>query len=142
MSSEDVRDAIKAAVVEASAPTSVFDLSDYVSLEDCLSEVDSEAVLIQYVAADEEVASIGGYGNQGWEQTGSVVLHYMVPVGFESKPNVQKGDSIREYLRGKRLTRKIVIESCTPFSDGGGGMYGGSWKGWLSNLFYVRRDCG
>ena len=142
MSSEDVRSAINAAVETAASPVPVFDLSDYVSLEDCLGSYDASCVLIQYVASDDEVTTIGGYQNQGWAETGSVVLHYMVPTGFDSLPAVQKGDQMRKELRGRRLTNSVVIEACTPFSDSGGGLYGAAWHGWVANIYYEKRDCG
>lgn len=145
MSSPDVRTAINAAVTAAAAPIQTFDLSDYVSLEDCLGSINSQAILIQYVASGERVASIGGEGNQGWEEDGSVVLHYVVPTGFDSGPVTAEGEAIRVQLRGMRLDPKIVIESCDPFTDfgaGSTGLYGGAWHGWASNLYYVRRDCG
>lgn len=133
---------MKAAVISAASPIDVFDLSDYVTLEECLGDVDSEAVLIQYIASDENIQTIGGYGNQGYEETDSVALHYMVPTGFDSSPTVATGDSIREDLRGQRLTSDITVESVSPFIDMPSGLYGGAWHGWVSNLFIVRRDCG
>lgn len=145
MASLDVRTAINAAVTTAAAPMSVYDLSDYLELGDVLAAVDSEAVLIQYGPSDENLASIGGSGNQGWEQSGVVTLHLVVPSGFASAPAVTKGDAIREALRGQRLTSKITVEACEPFTDfgaGSTGLYGAAWKGWSANLFYVRRDCG
>ena len=123
MSSGNVRTAITAAVEIASAPLDVFDLSDFVTLEDCLSQIDS----------------------QGWEEDGTAVLHYAVPTGFESDPVVTKGDEIRVQLRGKRLTPDLTIEACEPFSDFGGGssgIYSGAWHLWSSNLYYVNRECG
>lgn len=145
MASPNVRTAINAAVASAAAPIQTFDLSDYVSLEDCLGSIDSQAVLVQYIATGERVASIGGEGNQGWEEDGSVVLHYVVPSGFESGPATAEGEAIRLQLRGRRLGDGITIESCDPFTDFGAGslgMYPAAWKGWASNLYYVRRDCG
>ena len=142
MASLDVRNAVKAAVISAASPIDVFDLSDYVTLEECLGDVDSQAVLIQYIASDENIQTIGGYGNQGYEETDSVALHYMVPTGFDSSPTVATGDSIREDLRGQRLTSDITVESVSPFIDMPSGLYGGAWHGWVSNLFIVRRDCG
>jgi len=145
MSSPDVRTAINAAVTSAAVPIPTFDLSDYVSLEDCLGSIDSKAVLIQYVTSGERVATIGGEGNQGWEEDGSVVLHYVVPSGFDSGPTTAEGEAIRLQLRGTRLAPGITIESCDPFTDFGAGslgMYGAAFHGWASNLFYVRRDCG
>ena len=147
MSSLDVRQAITAAVTAAAAPLPVFDLSDYTSLEEALPDAGdptTEAILVQYVTSSEVMASIGGEGNQGWEQTGTVVIHYITPTGFESDPVVTKGDEIREALRGRRVGGNITIESCEPFTDFGVGvgLYGGAWHGWASNLFYTRRDCG
>ena len=142
MASLEVRNAVKAAVISAASPIDVFDLSDYISLDECLGDVDSQAVLIQYIASDENIQTIGGYGNQGYEETDSVALHYMVPTGFDSSPSVATGDSIREDLRGQRLTSDITVESVSPFIDMPSGLYGGAWHGWVSNLFIVRRDCG
>jgi len=142
VASLEVRNAVKAAVISAASPIDVFDLSDYVTLEECLGDVDSQAVLIQYIASDENIQTIGGYGNQGYEETDSVALHYMVPTGFDSSPTVATGDSIREDLRGQRLTSDITVESVSPFIDMPSGLYGGAWHGWVSNLFIVRRDCG
>jgi len=142
VASLEVRDAVKAAVVAAASPLDVFDLSDYVTLEECLGDVDSEAVLIQYTASGENAVTIGGSGNQGYEESGSVALHLVVPTGFASSPTVGTGDDIREALRGQRLTSEIVVESIDPFIDMPSGLYGGAWHSWISNLFYVRRDCG
>lgn len=144
MSSTVVRQAIDAAVTTAAAPLPVYDLSDYLSSEDVLSKIDSQAVLIQYVTADEQQQNIGGEGNQGWMEEGTVVLHLVTPSGFESEPITTQGDTIREALRGKRIDPKIVIESCSPFVDMGSaiGLSGGAWKGWSANLFYEKTDCG
>ncbi len=144
MSSASVRAAINAAVTTAAAPLPVFDISDYVSLDDCLGNIDSQCVLIQYVAAGEEIVTVGGPGNQGYEETGTVVLHLMVPTGFESDTTVATSDTIREALRGQRVAPDVVLEQVDPFVDFGlgSGLYGGAWHGWASNVFYSRRDCG
>jgi len=117
VASQEVRTAVKAAVTTASSPIDVFDLSDYVTLEDALGDIDSQAVLIQYIAADENMVTIGGYGNQGYEETDSVALHYVVPTGFDSTPAVDECDSIREQLRGQRLTSNITVESCLLYTS-------------------------
>jgi hypothetical protein len=144
MSSGPVRDAINEAVAVAAAPWQTFDLSDYVTLEDCLGEIDSHAILIQYTAAGEDIVTIGGEGNQGYEETGSVVLHMVVATGFASAPTIQKGDEIRLALRGRRIEPSVTLEQVDPFTDfgQGTGLYGGAWHGYASNIFYSRRDCG
>jgi hypothetical protein len=114
VASGEVRDAVKAAVEAAASPLDVFDLSDYVTLDYALGEIDSQAVLIQYITSDENMVTIGGPGSQGFEENDGVALHYMVPTGFESSPTVATGDSIREQLRGQRLTSQITVESISP----------------------------
>jgi len=144
MSSLEVRTAVNQAVADATT-INTYDISDYVTLEDCLSSIDSEAVLIQYITSGERIASIGGPNNQGWEEDGSVVLHLVVPTGFNSGPTIATGDAIRSQLKGKRITPNITIEACDPFTDygaGSTGLYGGAWKGYASNLYYVNRSCG
>lgn len=142
MSSKDVRDSINTAVTALASPWPTFDLSDYVSLEEVLSTISSEAVLIQYVVADDLMQTIGGEGNQGWEETGSVTIHLIVPTGFPSDSAVNKGDQIRYGIRGRRVAPDVLIESCSPFVDFGVGGINGSIHNWSANLFYSRRDCG
>ena len=144
MSSKAVRDSINAAVTALADPWPTFDISDYVTLEEVLSNISAEAVLIQYVVADDLMQTIGGEGNQGWEETGTAVVHLILPTGFASDAAVDKGDEIRVGMRGRRLTPEIVIESCSPFVDFGGGGFGvnGAVHGWAANMFYTRSTCG
>jgi hypothetical protein len=142
VASGEVRDAVKAAVEAAASPLDVFDLSDYVTLEEALGDIDSQAVLIQYTVSEEAGITVGGAGNAGYEENDSVALYIMVPTGFASSPTVSTGDSIREQLRGQRLTPEITVESIDPFVDMPSGLYGGSFHAWISNMFIVRRDCG
>lgn len=143
MSSLEVRQAINAEVSSLAAPLPVFDLSNFQSINDVIPDMTSESVLLQYVASDDVVQTIGGEGNQGWEETGTVVIHIIVPTGFESSPVVSKGDEIRTGIRGRRLTSDVVVESCSPFVDFGGGIgVNGAVHGWAANLFYYRRTCG
>lgn len=145
MSSPGVRTALQAAIEAAAGTLPVFDLSDYVSADEVLTGISAEALLIQYVTADEEQVTIGGEGNQGWREVGTVVLHLVVPTGFDSAPAIAKGDAIRLALRGKRVDASLVVEACEPFRDFGSdaiGNEGGAWKYWSSNLLYERDDCG
>ena len=74
MSSPEVRQALNAVIETLAAPWDVFDMSDYYNLEEVLSFNKAEVVLIQYVVAGDDIQTIGGEGNQGWEETGSVTL--------------------------------------------------------------------
>jgi len=142
MSSLLVRQSINAAVESLATPWPVFDLSDYVTIDEVLESVKSEAVLIQYVIAGDDMQTIGGEGNQGWEETGSVTLHLITPTGIDSSTSLTKADAIRLGIRGRRLANDVLIESCTPFVDFGGGGVNGAIHSWICNLYYSRRDCG
>lgn len=143
MSSQAARTAINAAVVAAAAPWPVFDLSDYNTIEEVLATIDAQAVLVQYVIAEDTMMSIGGEGNQGYEETGTATLHLVTPTGFDSSPVIDKGDEIRLAIRGRR-SGQVVIESCSPFVDFGGGSSGiqGAWKSYSGSIYYYSRDCG
>jgi len=144
MSSNPVRQAINEAVATAAAPWPTYDLSDFVTMDEALADTDSTVILIQYTAAGDNMVTVGGEGNQGYEETGSVVLHMVVPTGFESEPTIIKGDEIRLALRGRRLDNDVAVEQFDPFTDFGigSGLYPGAWHGYAANLFYNRRDCG
>ena len=142
MSSGVVRDALRTALETVASPWPVFDISDYVSFDDVLGNVDERAVLIQHVASDETPTTVAGGSLHGWSEDSSPVIHLVVASGFDAAPVVQKGDEIREALRGTRLTDEIVIQSFAPFVDFAGlGLYGTAWKGWSANVFINRRDC-
>lgn len=144
MSSRAARQAITDAVTVVAAPWPVFDLSDYQTIEELLPNISAESVIVQYIISDDVVQTIGGEGNQGWEESGTATIHLIVPTGFGSSKTVDKGDEIRIGIRGKRLANGVVVESCSPFVDFGGGGFGvnGSVHGWAANLYYTRNTCG
>jgi hypothetical protein len=144
MSSPTVRDSIKAAITVLADPWPVFDMSDYNTIDEVLNSIMAEAVLIEYIAADDQIQTIGGQGNQGYEETGTAIIHMIVPTGFASSPAVNKGYNIQIGMRGRRLTPEITIQSMSPFVDFGSGSIGvnGAVHGFASSLFYVNRNCG
>ena len=144
MSSNIVRQAVNQAIADAAAPWPTFDLSDFVTMQEALSDVDSTAVFIQYVSADDSMVTIGGEGNQGFEETGSIILHVVVPTGFDSSPIIDKCDAIRLAVRGRRLSDDVTVEQFSPFTDFGVGLglYPGAYHGYGANLFVTLRDCG
>ena len=143
MSSQVIRTAVKSALEAAAAPWTVHDLSDYQELESINMGATTSTVLIQFVASDETMMNIAGEGNQGWEETGAATIHVLTPVGFDSGPILDKCDEIRLAMRGKRVD-SVVMESCSPFTDFGGGSIGieGAYKTFSASLFYYNRDCG
>lgn len=145
MTSGAIRAAFLAAVETAAAPMAVYDLSDYLDLEDVLPAIDTEAVLIQHVVADEAGASIGAAGKIRWEEDATAVLHLITRPGDPAAAMIAKGDAIREALRGTRISSEVTVEAVEPFTDFGAGavgLYGGAHKGYASNVFITRRSCG
>jgi hypothetical protein len=144
MSSVGARAAILAEVTTLAAPWPVYDASDYNEFEDIMSGISAQTVVVQFAASDDQAQSIGGEGNQCWEETGTAVLHMLVPTGFDSDPVVAKGETIQRGLRGKRLANETVVESVSPFSDFGGSIAGvnGPVHAWTSDAFYTRRTHG
>ena len=144
MSSGSVRNALRAAVDALAAPMPVFDMSDYQSISDIPVNTMDTFILIQYIGGDDSMVTIGGEGNQGFEETGVAALHIVTPTGFDSANTIQTADNIRLGLRGRRLTQDVVVEAVEPFTDqvGAAIQIDGGYHGYSSNLFYSKHDCG
>ena len=143
MSTPAVRTAILAAI-NAAVPTgmAVFNLSDYTSISDLPLNTTQEALLVDFVAASENMTTIAGEGNQGWAEDGTVAITWIAPTGFTSGPILTKAEALRVALRGRRLN-KIVLESVEPFRDSGSQVgVNGPWTGFGSLINYTRHDCG
>lgn len=143
MASEQVREVILETLTTLASPWPVFNVSDYATIEEILSTQNAESVLVQFVVSDEEIRTIGGEGHQGWEETGTVIVHLLVPTGLDSLSSVVKGDLIRKGMRGKRLSDSVTIDSMAPFVDFDSASLGvqGAFHGWSAPIYYVRRDC-
>jgi len=139
----DIRVALIAEVERLAAPLPVFDLTEYVSIDDLPMNDVGEALLIDFVTSSETMSSIGGFGNQGWEQVGSSVIHWLYPAGDPSYPILVKGEALRNELKGRRLpgTPKAMVTSAEPFLSLGEPVNGG-WASVVSNIFIVSNSCG
>lgn len=142
MSSPTIRSAIMAEVTRLAGTLPVFNLSDYVSLSDLPVNSTNECLLVDFVASSDRMVTIGGEGNQGWEEDGTIALHWLAPTGFDSDPVLVRADVLRLALRGRRLG-KIVIETVEPFADSGSPVdVDGGWTGFSTILSYSRNTCG
>lgn len=144
MSTPSVRSAILADI-QALVPAGlqVFDLSDYHSIRDLPVNTTQQAFLVDFVAASDRMTTIGGEGNQGWEENGTVALHWLFPTGFASAPSLALCEALRVQLRGKRLTDRVAIESVEPFADSGSPIdIDAGWTAFSSLMFYSRNTCG
>ena len=143
MSSPKVRSAIMDKLVADFPAMNIKDLSSYVSISDVGSNLTDTMLLVQHVGGSERMINIAGEGNQGWEEDGSVVLHYVIPTGFDFKPHLPTMENIRDSLKGRRLKNDVVIRSVTPFSDqvSNAVRVDGGWHGWSAYVAFYRYQC-
>ena len=144
MSSPQVRSAVMS-VLNGTFPTLfIRDLSSYSSIDDLPSNSTGVVLLVQFNGGDEGMINIAGEGNQGWEERGSIALHYLIPTGFDFTPSLSQMEAIRLSLRGMRLQDSVVIESAVPFTDqiSNALSLDGGWQGWVSYVSYTRYVCG
>ena len=122
----------------------VFDLSDFTDLASLPQNDTGPMVLLQFVGASDDMTTIGGEGNQGWEEQGSVAIHYLIPTGFAKTTHITAMEAARVALRGRRLGNDVVIRSVTPFSDqiSAAVRIDGGWHGWAAYVSYYRHVCG
>lgn len=109
-------DAIIARIASEVSPTDVFDLDNYVSMSD-LPDVD-QCLLIEFAAASDRISSIGSQGSMGFEEDGTIVIHWLYQRGFNDTyvDGVKtSAESLRTALRGLRISDGLWIESVDPF---------------------------
>lgn len=141
MSSPTVRTALNAEIETLAGAIPVFDLSDYVEIKDLPLNDTQQAILLQYVASSDRIATIGGQTSVSFEETGTVGIHWLCPTGFESAPILAAAETMRQALRARRLG-DLVVESIEPFSDSGSPIdVDGGWTGFSSLLYYNLRTC-
>lgn len=142
MSSPEVRKAIMDKIKVDFPALDSHDLSDYISINDLPTNLTGVTLLVQFLGGTEDMVNIAGEGNQGWMENGSIVLHYLIPTGFDFRSYLAEMENIRLSLRGKRLADSVVVQSATPFSDQLSIRVDGGWHGWASNLYFTRHLCG
>lgn len=142
MSTPSVRTTLLTEITALANPTPVFNLSDYVTLEELLATQTDRCVLVDFAASSERIATIGDTDSLGFEETGTVAIHWLAPTGFQSTPTLDLAEAMRVDLRGRRFG-KIRIESVDPFADAGSPVdRKGLWTGFTSLLFYSLHSCG
>lgn len=142
MTTPTIRQALLTEVNRLAGTVPVFDMSDYHSIDDLPSNITDECLLVDFISSSDRMTTIGGSGNQGWEEDGAVALHWLAPTGFLSTPILNKCEAFRLALRGRRLG-KVVVESVEPFADAGSPVdIDGPWTGYSSLMFYTHNSCG
>jgi hypothetical protein len=137
MSTPAVRSALLAEI-ESLSPVPVYNVSDYVSQ----STLDDQCLLVDFVASSEQITTIGDPDSLGFEETGTVSLHWLCPTGFASAPILATAETLRLAMRGRKINR-IHIESIEPFSDAGSPIdLDGRWTAFTSIFFYSLHSCG
>ena len=142
MTTPAIRQALIAYITPLVAPLQVFDLTEDTSVADLPVNSTQECLLVDFIAASDSMVTIGGEGNQGWEQDGTVALHWLMPTGFAVAPVMAKSETLRLALRGRRIG-KVALESVEPFMQSGSpiGIDGG-WTGLSSLIYYTNYSFG
>jgi hypothetical protein len=141
MTTPAIRTALLAEIAAQVSPLEVFNLSDYVSVNDLPVSTTERCLLVDFVASSDNMITIGGRGNQGWQEIGTVAIHWLVPMGFDSAPDLANAEVLRLALRGRRLG-DVLIESVEPFADSGTPVLDSGWMGFSSLLSYSYHTCG
>ena len=145
MTTPVVRAAFMKELISVAPPAlDIQDLSKYVSLDDLPSNTTDVTLLLQFMGGSDDMMDIGGEGNQGWSERGTVAMHYLIPAGFDYTPHLVNMEAIRKGLRGRRLDDGVVLESVAPFTDqiSNAVRLNGGWHGWVSYVSYNKYDCG
>ena len=144
MSSPTVRNAVMTDLKASFPALDMHDLSEYISIKDIPQNTTGVTLLIQFIGGSEDMVNISGEGNQGWQERGSIAMHFLIPSGFDFTPHLPEMERIRLSIRGKRLSDSVVIESASPFTDqiSNAIRIDGGWHGWVSYLSFNRHVCG
>jgi len=141
MTTPAIRTAITAEIEGLVSPVPVYNLSAYVSTRDLPVSTTERCLLIDFVASNEMMTTIGTTGNQGWRELGTVAIHWLAPMGFDSDADLVNAEALRLALRGRRLG-DVLIESVEPFADSGSPVLDSGWMGFSTLLSYSYSTCG
>lgn len=142
MSTPDVRTRLLAEITALAGTVQVFDLTNYVSLDDIKVEDQEQYILVDFVASSDRPTSIGDPDNLGFEESGSVAIHWMTPTGFSPTPALVAAEALRKGLRGRRYDA-LIVEEISPFMDFGSPVDSDSrWTGFTALLSYSQHSYG
>jgi hypothetical protein len=140
MSTPTVSTAISGYIEPLVAPLPVFILEDYISLDDLPSV--SQCLLLGFTVSDEQITTIGDTDSLGFEEFGTVVIHWLYPTGFDSESIRTAAETLRLSLRGRRIG-DIIIEGVEPFKQARSLVDEHSqWTAIASRLDYSLHSCG
>jgi hypothetical protein len=143
MSTPAVATAIIAQITTLVSPTPVFNLDEFTSLSDLPSST-GQCVLVDFAVATERISSIGDPDTLGFEEEGTIEIHWLYPRGFSDITTTVKAsaETLRKALRGRRIG-DIIIESVHPFVRAGSPIEPDSrFAGFRSLLSYSLNSCG
>jgi hypothetical protein len=136
MSTPSVMAALLAQIEALAAPVKVYDLGNYVDISSLPLNDDAECVLVDFATSSERIASIGAPSSLGFEETGTVAIHWLRPTGFSGSAVLAKAETMRLQLRGKRFG-DIIVESSEPFKHATSPIdAAGKFRGIASLLYY------
>jgi hypothetical protein len=133
MSSSAVRTEVKNYLQANWTETPIYDLSDFYSLEDLPSDLESW-LGIQFIGGLEEVRAIG---ETCYRERGIIFFHVVVQSGFDSANALSLCENLRDLMRALRVN-SLVIEQVKPPNDSFGKalFFKGNWHGWAVETEY------
>lgn len=142
MTSLSVRQDVLAVLAAEWTLCPVFDLSDYVSIDDLPAASDSSALLVQFGVGIQDIAAIGAPGLDGWQETGVIYLHLLRPTGEPSATALDWCEQLAALFRGRRLGRLRILNLQTATDlDGAAIRLDGKWHGWSVALGFDHVIC-
>lgn len=117
MSSPEVVTVLIDEISSLVSPVPVLDLDEYTRLDDLPGDA-QECVLVDVAASTERISSIGDPDSLGFQEDGTILLHWLYTNGFPAAPVKAKAAALRLALRGRRIG-EVWIEAVHPFKRAG-----------------------
>ena len=142
MTSPAIRQAVKDELAANWSLCPVFDLSDYITLDDMPAGPTDKVLLLSFGFSSESMVTIAHTGSHGWQEIGVFYFHLLFPTGDDAAEALVWGEQLRTLFRGKRFD-DVIIDSVPPFTDQDGAAIrlNGRWHGWSAPASFYRVIC-
>lgn len=134
MSSNAVRIAVRARLAANWATTTIYNVTN----EFPNPTEESAFVALEFPGGFEEQASIGSPGSNIYRETGTFLIHIMVPAGTSDDTVTEYADTIRTIFRGQQFSGVRCYAADPPASGNGAGPIDldGNWFGATVSVDY------
>ena len=142
MTSPAIRQAVKDALAASWSLCPVYDLSDYITLDDMPIGTTDKLLLLSFGFSSETMATIAIENFHGWQEIGVFYFHLLFPAGDDAAEALAWSEQLRALFRGRRFG-DVIIDSGPPFTDQDGAAIrlDGRWHGWSAPASFYRVIC-